>query len=220
MNPEPPTFDKGDAYYRNIRTELIALAPDIHGRVLEIGCAEGYTMAYLQERFNCSVVGLDYCEEALCSARDKGLDVYACDLNSADLPFGFDEFDYIIIGDVLEHLYDPWGVLRKIVHRLKGDGTILLSIPNVKHYTLLKELILHDRWDYCSSGILDSSHLRFFTLDGIQKLVRQSGVEIFSLEYSCFGSEFIWLLNRICRNRLHSFLVVQYLVAARKIPAE
>lgn len=208
--------NKGGAYYRNIRTELIALAPDIHGRVLEIGCAEGCTMAYLRQRFNCSVVGLDYCEEALLSARDKGLDVHSCDLNTTDLPFALEEFDYIIIGDVLEHLYDPWGVLKKIVRHLKGEGTILLSIPNVKHYALLKELILHDRWDYCDSGILDISHLRFFTLDGIKKLIRQSGVEICSLESSCFGPEFIWLLNRICRNRLHSFLVVQYLVAARK----
>ena len=211
-------FDKNDEYYRGVRTDLIELARDIHGRVLEIGCAEGLTLEYLQSKFSCDVVGLDYCDDALEKARGKGLEVYACDLNSEKLPFKEGEFDYILIGDVLEHLYDPWSVLRCIVNNLKDDGTILISIPNVKHYSLLKDLVLRDKWDYSEAGLLDITHIRFFTFSGIKKLLFRSGLSLTKVKHNIARSQLMRLINMICFNKLHSFFVFHYLVAAKKLP--
>lgn len=209
-------FEKSRDYYSGVRTDLVSLAPDIRGRVLEIGCAEGLTLEYLKTRFDCEVVGLDYCESALAEARSKGLEVHVCDLNSEQLPFKEGEFDYIIIGDVLEHLYDPWSVLRDVAKTMKDDGTILISIPNVKHYTLLKDLILRDRWEYCEAGLLDVTHIRFFTFDGIMKLLSRSGLTLSGVKHNIVRSRFMRFLNLLCFNKLHSFLIFHYLVAARK----
>jgi O-antigen biosynthesis protein len=209
-------FEKNEGYYHGVRTDLLRLAPQIQGRVLEIGCAEGLTMEYLRSRFNCTLVGLDCCESALVKAREKGFEVHTCDLNREALPFAEQEFDYILIGDVLEHLYDPWSVLTGIARILKDDGTILISIPNVKHYTLLKDLILHDSWDYCESGLLDITHVRFFTFEGIRKLLSRSGLVISDVAHNVSGSRLMRVVNALCFNRLHSFLVFHYLIAARK----
>ncbi len=209
-------FNKDSSYYQGVRSDLIALAPGIHGRVLEIGCAEGLTMEYLASRYNCSVAGLDYCENAIATARGKGYEVYKCNLNDEELPFSECEFDFVLIGDVLEHLYDPWSVLAAIVRVLKDDGTILISIPNVKHYTLLKDLVLRDRWQYCESGLLDVTHIRFFTGEGVKQLISRSGLEVSVLAYNIVQSRFMKILNRLCFRRLHSFLVFHYLVAAKK----
>lgn len=210
------SFEKPQDYYTGVRADLISLVPGIAGRVLEIGCAEGMTLHYLKTHFGCEVIGIDYCATALEKARTKGFEVHACDLNNQKLPFGTEEFDYIIIGDVLEHVYDPWSVLIDVARTLKHDGTILISIPNVKHYSLLKDLILRDKWDYCESGLLDITHIRFFTLHGIKKLLAGSGLEIRSLHYKMVQSRLMGFINLLCFNRLHSFLVFQYLVAAKK----
>ncbi len=209
-------FEKSQDYYSGVRTDLVSLAPDIRGRVLEIGCAEGLTLEYLKTRFDCEVVGLDYCESALATARNKGLEVHVCDLNSEPLPFKEREFDFILIGDVLEHLYDPWSVLRSVVTTMKDDGTILISIPNVKHYTLLKDLILRDRWEYCEAGLLDVTHIRFFTYDGILKLLSRSGLTLSKVKHNIVRSRLMRFINLLCFNRLQSFFIFHYLVAAKK----
>ena len=211
-------FAKGEGYYSGVRTDLVRLVPRISGRVLEIGCAGGLTLEYLRRNFDCDAVGLDYSEEAAGMARARGFDVRVCDLNSQELPFDTGEFDYILIGDVLEHLYDPWKVLTAVTRILKDDGTILLSIPNVKHYSLLKHLILRDRWEYTESGLLDVTHIRFFTLKSIRGLLSRSGLVVSGLEYNVVGSGIMRVANRLCLNLLHSFLVLHYLVAAKKRP--
>jgi SAM-dependent methyltransferase len=213
---ENVSFEKNQEYYKSVRTDLLSLAPELRGRVLEIGCAEGLTLEYLQATFDCQVVGLDYCESALAKARSKGFEVCVCDLNSEPLPFKEGEFDYILIGDVLEHLYDPWSVLAGLVKTMKDDGTILISIPNVKHYSLLKDLILRDRWEYRESGLLDSTHIRFFTYDGIRKLLARSGLTLVRERHNIVRSRVMWLVNKLCFNSLHTFFVFHYLVAAKK----
>jgi SAM-dependent methyltransferase len=210
------SFAKNQEYYKSVRTDLLSLAPELRGRVLEIGCAEGYTLEYLQTTYDCQPVGLDYCESALAKARSKGFEVHVCDLNSEPLPFKEGEFDYILIGDVLEHLYDPWSVLAGIIKTMKDDGTILISIPNVKHYSLLKDLILRDRWEYCESGLLDVTHIRFFTYDGVKKLLTRTGLTLFRERHNIVRSRVMWLVNKLCFNRLHTFFVFHYLVAAKK----
>jgi 2-polyprenyl-3-methyl-5-hydroxy-6-metoxy-1,4-benzoquinol methylase len=216
MTQEPHVFSKNDQYYQGVRTDLIELVPSINGAVFEIGCAEGKTLEYIRSKFDCTVAGVDYCDSAVSTAQAKGLNVCKCDLNIEPLPFSETEFDYILVGDVLEHLYDPWRILKDLSLRLKNDGRLLISIPNVKHYYILRDLILKDQWEYQESGLLDISHVRFFTLTSSQKLIEESGLEIDTLKYSMSASPKMRWLNKLLSGKLDSYLAFHFLICAKK----
>jgi len=203
-------------YYQRVRTDLLKLAPEISGSVLDVGCGEGATLRHLLSHGVRRAVGVEYVDDAVEKARGAGLEVFKVDLNRGQLPFGEKEFDCILFGDVLEHLIDPWQVLRDAVRCLKDDGTALLSIPNVKHYRVLRDLIFLDSWEYTEEGILDSTHLRFFTLRETRKLIAASGLAIAKLEYNIDCPGYLSMLNFLLGRRLSSFITVQYLIAARK----
>src|SRR5262249_38135876 len=85
--------------------------------------------------------------------------------------------DCLVYGDVLEHLIDPWALLRRHAAWLRPGGTVLACVPNVQHWTLLVHL-LQGKWEYQDQGLLDSTHLRFFTLDSLSPLCAGAGREI------------------------------------------
>lgn len=87
-------------------------------------------------------------------------DVIPYNVENGDLPYPQKSFDYIIFGDVLEHLYDPWKTLENMHRLLKPGGKILASIPNIMHYSVINEL-LDGKWKYADAGILDRTHVRF-----------------------------------------------------------
>ena len=98
-----------------------------------------------------------------------------------NIPYNPSSFDCIIFADVLEHLVDPLATLNKVKKTLKHDGTIIMSIPNVQFYGVVHELI-EGNWTYEKEGILDETHLRFFTLKEIEKLVTNAGLYIKEIE--------------------------------------
>lgn len=212
-------FVKDIQYYNYARTILIdSMLPSVSGRFLEIGCGTGATLEYLKSRGASYVAGIDTNERAIALAGERGVDlVLVADVEKDGLPFSEKEFDCIVFGDVLEHLYNPWDALKNTTRYLKDDGHVLMSIPNVKHYLVLKELILRDRWSYCDSGILDNTHIRFFTLEEIKKLLNFAGLKISSLRPHIASGRKFKLLNALFFNRLESFAAVQYYVLATKV---
>ena len=139
-------------------------------KVLDVGCATGYLGEILKNNFDVDVVGVDNQDFHLDKA--KKLNVYS-DLIKLDLnSFGseLDEytyyFDRIILCDVLEHLIDPMDVLRKLSRFLKVDGKFLIDIPNISHSSIKYNLLMNN-FNYTSMGLLDSTHIRFFTLRSI-----------------------------------------------------
>lgn len=210
-------FEKRPDYYGNTRADLIALLPSIRGRFLEVGCGEGATLEYVRSKGADYVAGIDSNSAAIAAANRKGLDrAIVADIEKDELPFGEKEFDCIVLADVLEHLYDPWSVLRKLRSRLKDDGRMLLSIPNVKHYSVLGPLVFRDEWSYSDIGILDSSHLRFFTLREIKKLLAGAGLTPRDIRPVVNAGMKFRLLNALLFNRLQTFSVVQYYILAEK----
>jgi methionine biosynthesis protein MetW len=216
MANEPQAFSKNEEYYQYVRHDLVKLVQTIHGSVLEIGCAQGLTLDYLRSNFDCTVTGVDYCDDAIRIARSKGLNVIRCDLNNELLPLTAQKYDYILVGDVLEHLYDPWRILKDLTIYLKDGGRMLISMPNIKHYSVVRDLICNDKWEYQKLGQLDVTHIRFFTLTELRKLVEKSGLVIETVECNLAASFKMRWLNRLFFNKLHSFLVSQYLVCAKK----
>lgn len=174
------------AYYIQARKEIIGLInADKHSiiHVLEIGCGLGATLAEIQYTYpNARVYGMELVTEVATVSR-KVLNVVQGDVEKADIPFGTVEFDYIILADVLEHLHNPEEILQKLAKRLKKGGAFLCSIPNIMNLSVLYPLV-RGSFEYGDSGILDRTHLRFFTLDSIYRLFTGGGFRIDKVGYT------------------------------------
>lgn len=143
-------------------------------KVLEIGCATGYISRKLKEN-GCEVIGLEIDEESVRIAGSICDRIICGDIEIIQLPD--EKFDVILLGDVLEHLKNPQKILRKLVKNLKSDGRVIISIPNVAHLKIRAGL-LFGRFNYTKDGILDESHLRFFTYKSITNLIKSAGLKI------------------------------------------
>jgi 2-polyprenyl-3-methyl-5-hydroxy-6-metoxy-1,4-benzoquinol methylase len=161
----------------NSQTQLITLV----GRdklVLDVGCAAGDTAQALVAR-GCTVSGVDIDAEAAEPARAVLDELVIADIDRNPLSehFKAESFDAIIFGDVLEHLVDPWAALRDAATLLRPEGRILASIPNVAH-AAVRLALLQGNWDYTDMGLLDRTHLRFFTLETVCELLESADLVI------------------------------------------
>jgi 2-polyprenyl-3-methyl-5-hydroxy-6-metoxy-1,4-benzoquinol methylase len=169
---------KGETYFEFDRPELRALVPAGARRVLDVGCGAGALGAALKRERDIEVVGLEGFEDAAARARERLDDALCVDLDRVEeLPFEQGAFDAMVFGDVLEHLRDPHRLLRALRPYLADDGVILCSIPNVKHWTVLFPLLVQDRWRYEDAGLLDRTHIHFFTLEEIGQMLEETGFD-------------------------------------------
>jgi 2-polyprenyl-3-methyl-5-hydroxy-6-metoxy-1,4-benzoquinol methylase len=146
--------------------------------VLEFGTAHGILTSYLNNIMNCDVYGveLDFSFAELAKPYTKKM--FVGDIELYEWKDYFKEqigmFDYIIFADVLEHLIDPHRVLRELYEFLNDTGVILLSIPNIAHNAIVMNLY-ENKFDYGETGLLDKTHLRFFTRNSIKEMIQESG---------------------------------------------
>jgi len=144
-------------------------------RVLEIGTATGYLTAEMK-KLGCSVTGVEQDPEMAEVAKEFCQEMLVGDIETMEFK-GLGGFDAIIFGDVLEHVRSPRKVLERVSHLLNAQGKVLLSLPNVANIWVRLGL-LFGRFNYGNVGILDESHLRFFTLQSSKKLVADSGLDV------------------------------------------
>ncbi len=166
--------------YTGLRTDLLALVADKPGRVLDLGCATGEMGRYLTDKYGAQVWGVEYDGAMAEVARGKLKEVWQADLNKdglGDFPHS-GSYDLIICGDVLEHLVDPWQVLRDAAGLLRPGGHIIASLPNIGHFTTLLHLAFLREWPYRRRGIHDRTHLRFFTRRNLMQLYGQAGLRV------------------------------------------
>jgi len=209
--------DKVREYYSNVRGDVIAL---IEGRgldVLELGCARGLLGAELKRTGVARrVTGIEY-NHAVAEEARKDLDeVLTGDLDSMALTFPPASFDLIVAADVLEHLRDPWGVLGRLRLTLKPGGRVVASVPNVKYIRVLFDLIFRDRFTYRSFGILDSTHLRFFTRRTAVKLFVAAGYHVTGASFRKSPHWKSRMLDVVTLGLLRSFFSEQVLLVASK----
>jgi SAM-dependent methyltransferase len=206
--------DRPSDYYRQARPEVAELVPADCHRVLEVGCAGGELGRLLRSRGH-HVTGIELVPEMAEQAR-RWLDrVVTADVERDGFPFPPASFDAIIFADVLEHLVDPWRVLREAVAVLADGGVVVASIPNVQNLDVIRRL-LRGRWDYRERGILDCGHLRFFTLHSIRTLFGQAGLTLEHIGHRYRRSWWRELLCWLSAGRARGLWTRQYLVVGRK----
>lgn len=174
-------------YYRRARPEIQRLVPSAARMVLDVGCGAGLLGAALKRRGAATVVGVEVDPEAAAAAQGILDRVHLGDIEILDLPYGTSTFDCIILADVLEHLRDPWALLRRLVPMLAAHGRLIASLPNVRHWSVLRGL-LQGKWTYLPAGILDQGHLRFFTLKTGQALLEAAGLAVLEVHPVYSGS--------------------------------
>jgi len=207
---------KKDNYYASERQDILKIIPKDAKRILEVGCGAGSFAKTVKERDSAiEIVGVEIFEEAARKAKKHANQVFCENIESFQLPFEEGYFDCIVYGDVLEHLIDPWSTLKNNAALLPPGGTVIASIPNVAHYRIIK-MLKRGEWTYEQSGLMDKTHLRFFTFSSIEKMFKDAGFSILKVESKIIGSHFKKFLNKITFQSLIDSLTEQYLIVAAK----
>lgn len=210
-------------YPRMELVNLIAEPEEMPFNILDIGCGCGAMLAYLKGKYpNATTYGVEIASAAADIARHFG-NVICADIEALDFPWPENIFDYIIMGDVLEHLQEPSIVLRKLKKHLKENGHIITSIPNMKHYSVMLPLIVEDLFTYSDAGILDTTHLKMYTKTEIHRLITKSGYQVEHF-YHTFKDEpnkavlkLIDILASLSFSKDKTpYLAYQYIVKAKK----
>jgi 2-polyprenyl-3-methyl-5-hydroxy-6-metoxy-1,4-benzoquinol methylase len=210
---------KSATYFGSVRTDILQLLDGPRERVLEIGCGTGDTLAYLKAHGLCTWAGgVELFPAAAAEARNRVDRLYEGNIETMVFDLEPESIDAILCLDVLEHLVDPWAVVRKLDALLRPGGILIASIPNVRHFKVLFPLIFGARWDYAESGLLDRTHLRFFVRRTAVALLECSGLQVDAVQANgplVPGSP-LALLNRLTFSLFQGFLDFQYLIRARK----
>lgn len=143
--------------------------------ILDVGTASGY-LGEVWKKSGHHVTGVEFDPAAVAKAKENYHAFQIADIETYDFPY-HDEFDYIVFADVLEHLRDPAAVLRRCIPGLKESGKIIISLPNVANWVIRLGL-LFGRFNYADRGILDRTHLRFFTLRTAGQLMSEASCEV------------------------------------------
>ena len=229
VNTESNTAGFNEAYI-GLRSDVFNLVPDNVKKVLEIGCSTGALGEQIIHRNNAEVIGIDSCEQMATVAQRRLDKVIIGDVEEICLKdyLAHNYFDCIIFADALEHLNNPWELLKNIIDFLDDDGIIIASIPNVRHYTTILTLAFMGYWPYRDCGIHDRTHLRFFTLRNIKEMFADTGMKIIRIErtYRIIETEpkgifkYLRFFNRFSKYCsmlfFKNFLTFQYLIVARR----
>ncbi|MDY7006341.1 MAG: class I SAM-dependent methyltransferase [Cyanobacteriota bacterium] len=171
-------------YFDCPNQDVLSLIPMNVERVLEIGCGAGATLRAFKEDCTvkgrtCEVVGIDIEAGAVAQGRQYLDAMYLMNIEEDELtnyPHGY--FDLIIMNFVLEHVVNPWATLRKWLQLLRVGGYAIIGVPNIANFRFLRRLLLNDEFTYEPEGILDWTHLRYFTESSLKKLLLDTGLSI------------------------------------------
>jgi methionine biosynthesis protein MetW len=207
--------------YTGTRDDVTALVPDGAARVLDVGCSDGSLGAGLRAR-GAEVWGIEY-DAAFAAQAEAKLDrVLQGDAAGRLAELGDERFDAVVCADVLEHLADPGGVLRRIRELLAPGGAVVVSLPNVRFYTTFVELGVRGRWPRRDRGVHDRTHLSWFTDADARALFADAGfaVDAAATNYRLKdrpGGRLNEQAPRVARGPLRGFLAYQHLYRLRPL---
>lgn len=215
-----------ELYYLYPRQELVNLIEEHQENpltILDIGCGCGATSAYIKGRYpHSTAYGVEIVPD-IANIATHSLHAICANIETLDFPWPENFFDYVIMGDVLEHLHNPSAVLEKLYKHVKTGGHIIVSMPNMKHYSVMLPLLIDDEFTYQDSGILDTTHVKMYTGTEMLRLVRQSGYTVEHFAYTTIeepnagAMKFIDLLVSMSKTKNKTeYLAFQYIIKAKK----
>ena len=216
-------MDSFNSSYVGIRYDLLKFVEGESLTILDIGCATGMNGLFLKERRKASlVIGVEY-DESMAVIAEKNIDkVIIGDLNTMDIrsEISGGRFDYIILGDILEHLVDPWNVLTNLVALMENNGKLVISFPNIQHIETFIQIYLHSNWPYNKRGIFDKTHLRFFTYKNMVDIVDKSNLTIINMErifrFRDNGAKFPLIVGKLLKLFFPNIFTFQYIIVCGK----
>ncbi len=156
-------------YYQNTREDLIPFIPEHYTKVLEIGCGEGNFWNLLKQQESLEIWGVEPNPSASIIARRKAHQLYESSFDECAEGLPNNYFDLIICNDVIEHMPDHDRFFEQIKKKMSANGHLIGSMPNVRYYPVLRNLIFKKDWPYEDAGVLDRTHLRFFTAKSMRR---------------------------------------------------
>jgi rhamnosyltransferase len=212
------SMPKPEKYFVEWRQEIIPLLPDSVNKMMDLGCGAGETSFQLKKRGYAKwVCGIEGNPKAAEIAREKLDLVIEGDIEKLDWSQAQGPFDVILALDILEHLVDPWAVVEKLSENLSPQGVIITSLPNIQHYSTVFPLVCLGDWRYSEEGLLDSTHLRFFTRKTAIQLMTSTGLQLEEVSFTGMRSGSIsYLFNVLTLGIFKNFFVYQYLLKVQK----
>jgi 2-polyprenyl-3-methyl-5-hydroxy-6-metoxy-1,4-benzoquinol methylase len=208
--------EKPKSYFGAERNNLLKYIPEGTRTTLEFGCGFGKFSALIKEKFDAETWAVEIDKEAARQAAQKLDRIINADAIEALKEIPDNYFDCIIFLDVLEHLADPYSLLVSVKKKLTAKGVIVTSIPNVRYYRNLIDLIIKGNWDYHDAGTLDKTHLRFFTYKSILKMFDNLGFEVLLIEgINPTRNKKLKLLNLLLFNALDDLKYLQFASVVR-----
>ncbi len=203
-----------NSYYGLVRRDITPLLPAQASRIVDVGCGAGGTSAWLKTRYPGSyAIGLEG-NPALRSALAANVDeAHIVDLNGPIPDLG--AVDLILCLDVLEHLADPEAVLKRLAGHLAPGGTVIVSVPNIAHFSVSVPLLFRGQFTYGDSGILDRTHVRFFVRQSAVALLNAANLNVRAGLYSGAGNPKSRLIDLATFGRFRDRLTRQYLLAGQ-----
>lgn len=209
--------EKTGSYYEMERTEMLPFVPLDVKMVLDVGCsAGGFGRLIKDNRPGCIVWGIEPGIDAAEFAESKLNKVINGTLESSEKALDGQKFDCIVFNDVLEHLVNPEAALIRARELLMPNGVVVASIPNVLHFYNVWEILTKQDWKYKDSGIMDKTHLRFFTKKSIVRLFGSADLKVAKIEgiNPSFGLKFN-LANALFFGKITDWKFIQFAIQAR-----
>jgi ubiquinone/menaquinone biosynthesis C-methylase UbiE len=214
---------KEELYFINPRIDLISLMPrKADNRVLEVGAGGGDTLVEIKKQnLAVEVVGLELMTIPGSHQNDPSIDRFViCDIEKSELDFPDSYFDVILLGDVMEHLLDPWDFLRKASRVLKKGGVILASMPNIRYYTAMIRIFFKGDFRYENHGLFDRTHFRWYCKKNLKELFETPTLscrEVFSRSRLLkLGWTKTRIFNLLTFGLFEEFLTLQYIIIAER----
>jgi 2-polyprenyl-3-methyl-5-hydroxy-6-metoxy-1,4-benzoquinol methylase len=208
-----------ERYFATARTEIAPYLPQRVSRLLDIGCGTGATTSFVKSLRDVQWAGgAEFVPEEAEKARS------VCDLvhigNVEEWAFEKEiepgSLDLILCLDVLEHLVDPWRVVRRLSPLLAPGGRLIVSVPNIRNWKFIRGLLFRGDFHYRDSGLLDRTHLRFFVRDTARDLALSGGLKLHFCgnAHPWVGSDARRILSNVTGGRLDDLMIKQFLIVA------
>ena len=208
---------KSNEYYSVSRDEMLDFIPVVSTSVLDVGCGSGVFGASIKRRHPSTIVwGIEPNEDAARAAVQVLDRVIVNTFSNGLIHLEGEKFSVICLNDVLEHMIDPDQALAACKNLLTDKGIVVASIPNILYFYEISNILVSQDWKYKEFGILDNTHLRFFTKKSILRMFDEAGYEVLNIEgINAFAGRKYKFFNVLTLGHIRDWKYLQFAVQAR-----